>query len=156
MAFEPFPALPNRGRHIREYALVTDEDYAVGAAIVFNAGEIEEAGANPSSILGFAAEESIYEDGEDFNPGRRLVFVAEANSTFWMSIGELDSPDIVEVDVAESMIGDTFGITEHTDSGIWYVDNDKDAANQRVIVEDIDERRNLVEVRVLAANRVLG
>jgi hypothetical protein len=156
MPFRPFPAIPNRGRHIRERTLAAAAEFATGAVVATTAGEIDEAGANPAAILGFAAEPTAYDGGQDFNPGQRLVFVAEANSTFWISGGEDDDGTIVLAEPLQAHIGATFGLTKHAGTGIWYLDLDKDAANQRAIVEDIDPDRMLFEIRILDANRELN
>jgi hypothetical protein len=155
MPFRPFPAIPNRGRHIRERTLADAADFVAGAAVTTTAGEIDESGANPAAILGFAAEPTEYEGGQDFNPGQRLVYVAESNSTFWISGGE-DNAGIVLVEPLQAHIGDTFGLTKHAGTGIWYLDLDKADTNQRAIVEDIDPDRNLFEIRILDANRELN
>lgn len=155
MELRPFPAIPNRGRHIREYPLEATADYAVGAVLVFDAGELDEAAVNPTAIVGFSAEPSEYPGGQDFNPGNRLVFVAEANSTFWISGGEYESPDLVPVEPLPAHVGVIYGLTKDVNSGIWYLDFDKSGADQRAIVEDIDQARGLFEIRILDANRVL-
>jgi len=156
MAFRPFPAIPNRGRHIRERTLADDAEFETGAVVTSADGELDEGAENEADILGFAAEPTDYPGGQDFNPGQRLVFVAEANSTFWISGGELDSPDLVLVEPLEEHIDNTYGLTKDANTGIWYLDFDKDSGNQRAIVEDIDQDRSLFEIRILDANRILN
>jgi hypothetical protein len=153
MPLRPFPAIPNRGRHIRERTLADDAAFETGACVTTTGGEIDESGANPAAILGFSAEPTAYPNGQDFNPGQRLVFVAESNSTFWIT-GSADGDDPVEP--AQEHVGEEYGLTKHAGTGIWYLDLAKDDANQRAVVEDIDPDRMLFEIRILDANRELN
>jgi hypothetical protein len=131
------PAVPNLGRTIRRYPLAAAQTYAEGGALILNAaGALEFAGADPATILGFAPHAAVLEHDPD--PGFALVFVAKANSTYWLK----GTRNPVDADV-----GDSFGIL-HDANGIAIVDAD-DAVSPRVQVETIDTIRNLWEVSVL-------
>lgn len=157
MAFRPFPAIPNRGRHIRERALADGADFVAGACVTTTAGEIDESGADPVLILGFAAEPTDYPGGEDFNPGQRLVFVAESNSTFWIT-GSADGTTHAEPVQAD--VGVEYGLTKDATTGVWYLDKAKVSADTpdetRAIVEDIDPDRMLFEIRIVDDYRELN
>lgn len=154
MPFRPFPAIPNRGRHIRERTLADAAAFETGACVTTTAGEIDESGANPAAILGFSAEPTDYPGGQDFNPGQRLVFVAESNSTFWIS-GSDDGLDPIEP--VQAHVGAEFGLTKHAGSGIWYLDLAKTLeADTRAVVEDIDPERMLFEIRIIDEHRELN
>jgi hypothetical protein len=142
-------AIANQGRAIREYALADDADYVEGAVLTLNDGEIEEAGTNPEAILGFAVEPA--ELTHDFNPGRRLVLVAQSNSTFFMQAR--DAGELVEPDAEEE--GNEYGITADA-SGVWFVDLEKTGATARVVIERADPVRKMFEIRILDDFRILN
>lgn len=135
------PAIPNQGREIREYILEGTAAFREGAAVVLVDGELEECGADPALIVGFA----LHDAGALPLTDRCLVAKATDKATFFM---EGDSDPVL------ADTGVEYGIAKDGD-GDWYV-NTADTVETRVVVEDVDTTRNLYEVRVLAANRQLA
>lgn len=134
------PAIPNKGRRIRRFPLEAAQTYVEGAPVLLNAtGEVIEAGADPATILGFAAHDAVM----DFDPdeGFALVFVAYPVSTFWLQ----GLSDPVAADVGDQR---ELGIDA---DGVALVDDT--AVAPRFLIENVDLTRNLFEVSVLAANR---
>lgn len=139
-------AIPNLGRRIRRFPLASGESYVEGAPVLLDAnGEIAEAGADPATILGFAASDAVLTD-LDPDPGFKLVFVAYPDSTFLME-GTDGSP--VAGDVGEARDLDVDG------NGVGTVAST--TAATRLLIEDIYIKgagpTGLYEVSVLAANR---
>lgn len=138
------PAVPNKGRRIRRFPIATGETYVEGAPVLLDAnGEITEAGADPATILGFAAHDA--ELTFDPDPGFGLVYVAYPDSTFLME--GLDDPVAADV-------GDQFELAVDA-NGVAQVDTAQVA--NRLLVEDIylrpGQTTGFYEVSVLAANR---
>lgn len=132
-------AEPHFHRKIMQYTVDSAATFKDGAAVLLASDEeIEECGADPAAILGFAAEEAT----KDPETGKVLVHVADELCTFWM---EGDN------DPVAGDLNQTYGIAKDAD-GIWYVDG-TDTTNTRVYVHDIDIPRKLYRVSVLAANR---
>lgn len=140
------PTIPNKGRRIRRFPVKTAEVWVEGAILLLDAnGELIEAGADPATILGFAAH-AIPLAVLDPDAGFALVFVAYPDSTFMME-GVDTTP--VATDVGESR---EVGIDA---AGVAIVDTT--TVNTRLVIEDIyikDPGPNgFYEVSVLAANR---
>lgn len=140
------PTTPNKGRRVRRFPLEAAATFVDGAPVLLDAaGEVIEAGADPATILGFAAQDAVLVD-LDPDPGFCLVFVAYPDSTFMMT-GTAD-PVIADVGVAFDLDVDGDGVAE--------VDTGSSAA-ARLLVEDIYFQgvgpEGLFEVSVLAANR---
>lgn len=135
-----FPATPDaRSRKLRQYAQKAGETFKLGACVLLDANEdILEAGADPASIRGFAAEPA----GKDPEAGKVLVAVCDQGELFWMA-GD-NAP--VKADINQN-----YGIVKDAD-GIWTVDG-TETTNTRVHVHQIDTDRNLYLVSVLEANR---
>ena len=134
------PAICNKGRQVRDYPLDGAATFVEGAAVLLSGGEVEECGADPAAILGFA----LHDAGALPNETRVLVALATAEATFWLQ--GTANPALTD-------IGAKYGIAKHAD-GEWVLDK-AEAVNTRLSVEDVDLTRNLYEVRVLAANRQL-
>lgn len=134
-------ATPNKGRQLRQYPIATGQTFVEGALVVLVAGELQECGADPATILGFAMHDAGAEPDTDLC----LVALATAESTFWVE-GDND-PVAADIGVA-------YGVAKDAD-GQWYLDG-TDITATRARVEDIDTEWNLYEIRFLAANRQLG
>ena len=140
-----FEAVPNKGRRIRRFPLKAAETYVEGAPVLLDSnGEIIEAGADPATILGFAASDAVLTE-LDPDPGFKLVYVAYPDSTFMMD-GTDKTP--VATDVGESRDLDV-------DGGIGTVATT--VAATRLRIEDIYIQgagpTGFYEVSILAANR---
>lgn len=145
-------AIPNLGRSVREFPinLSSIPTFVQGSLVSLTAGNLVTSGTNPTAIVGFAAGPATVPD-VDVNPGRRLAFVATPESTFWMEVRGLAG---AVVDVTTLDAGAQYGVTHDADA-IAFVDTTKtSAALQRVVIERIDEVRNMVEVRILPEYRV--
>lgn len=140
------PAVPAKNRQIIQYALDSAQTFKEGAAVLLNTTdeEVDECGADPALILGFAEHAA-----KDFDGGVRmvegtkvLVALARPGCTFWMS--GTTAP-------VQDDLGKAFGIVKDADS-IWVVDKTEVAATRvRVVAIDID--LEIFEVSVLAANQ---
>ena len=140
------PAIPNKGRRIRRFPLESAQTYVEGAPVLLDAnGEITEAGADPATILGFAAHDAVLTE-LDPDPGFALVFVAYPDSTFLV---EGTDPYPTAGDVGEQRDLDVDG------NGVATVAITTGAT--RFTIEDIYVQgagpAGLYEVSVLAANR---
>lgn len=103
-----------------------------GAVLVAaTAGKFAEAGTNPTRIMGIADE-----DGHNLTSGTEAdkihYMVADPNTIF---VGNMIATT-AGFATARTMIGGSFGITKVGTN--WHVDRDKDGANRRVIVIDLD------------------
>lgn len=136
----PIAVYPNIGHRIRQYPLADGAEFTEGAAVVLTTGEVDECGADPALILGFA----LHDAGADPDPSAILVALADANATFIMQ--GTSAPALTDVGVQ-------YGIAKHAD-GQWIVDK-TDVVAVRVIVEKVYLDREQFEVRVLPANRQL-
>jgi len=139
-------AIPNKGRRIRRFPLEGAQTYVEGAPVLLDAnGEITEAGADPATILGFAAHDAVLAE-LDPDPGFALVFVAYPDSTFFL---EGTDPDPVAGDVGEQRDLDVDGV------GVGTVAIT--TAATRMTIEDIyvkgDGPAGFYEISILAANR---
>lgn len=134
----PFPAYPNLRQVIRPYPLASSAAFVEGAVVLLTAGEVDEAGADPAAILGFA----LHDAGADPDPTEVLVAIATAESTFVLQ--GTSAPVAADEGVEYGLVKDS--------SGVWVVDK-TDTVNTRVVVEKVYIDREQFEVRVLAANR---
>lgn len=140
------PAIPNKGRRIRRFPVHGSATYVEGAPVLLDAaGLIIEAGADPATILGFAASDAVLTE-LDPDPGFKLVFVAYPDSTFFL---EGVDPDPVAGDVGEARELAVDG------NGVAQVDTTTVAT--RMTIEDIYVKgagpAGFYEVSILAANR---
>jgi hypothetical protein len=132
-----FPAIPvAKDRRIVQYDLAASQTFKKGAAVLLNASEeVAECAADPTVVLGFAAEPA----GSDPESATKvLVCVAEANRRFW-----------IEGDNAPTMddVNQEYGIAKDSD-GYWYLDGTETTATV-FYVHTVDMERNLYEVSVL-------
>jgi hypothetical protein len=132
------PAVAQESRSIREYTLAGGQTFITGAAVLLNAGVVQECGVDPASILGFA----LHPAGTMPHTTRVLVAIADKDSTYWLE---------GNVAPVAADVGAIYGITRDADL-VWHVDKTKVGANARVRVVSIDTTRNAYEVKVLAAN----
>lgn len=132
---------PNKGTRIREYPLAAAQSFKEGSCVVLANGAVSECGADPAAILGLACHDA----GAEPNTSRILVWIAEADTTFFMAASS--APVVADE-------GDQYGLAKDGD-GIWHVDK-TEAVNTRVVVETADVSRGLLEVKILPANRQLG
>lgn len=131
---------------IRHYPIASAEAWALGALVLLDGSEdLIEAGADPTSILGWAMAPASAGDLIGNMAGLGLecpVYVAEEGRKVWMS-GD-NNP--VKADINQ-----VYGVVVDGD-GIWIVDGTETTAT-RVYVHAIDTVLNLYLVSILAANR---
>lgn len=127
---------------IREYTLKAGETFKRGDLVALDSNEdvLEVSGADPSSILGVAAE-----DAEGVvRAGFVIVWLATGDSVFAMQ---------GDADPTEDDVNQDYGIIEDGD-GVYTVDT-SETTNTRVYVVDVDTENNLFFVIFLDANRVV-
>jgi len=156
--------LPNGDApNTRSFEFVTSQAFIKGAALAFSSGQVTEAGSNPASIVGFAAEAAQTKPGWQAanNPtvftGRVQecdVFVADRSQVF---SGQFVNNSSTAVAPAVADIGVSYGIKSYTVGGVgeWYVDKNLTAGNARVSIVDIDLDIGIVLFKVLEANLAL-
>lgn len=138
-----FHAIPQIGRETREYPMKAGETYLKGAAVLLDVNEeVVEAGADPATVLGFAAHQAA---NRDVLTDRAGVNIAKADNTFLLD-GD-DAPTVNDVN-------QQYGVLKDGD-GIWHVDG-TDVVNVVVEVVAVDLVRNLYECKVIDTVRQLG
>lgn len=132
-----FPAIPvAKDRRIVEYDLAASQTFVKGAAVVLNASEeVAECGADPASILGFAAEPA---GSNPESASKVLVCLCDNSRRFW-----------IEGDNAPTMddVNQVYGLAKDAD-GYWYLDG-AEASALSVYVHNVDTERDLYEISVL-------
>lgn len=136
---------------------VSGATFARGAVLAYTSGEVNEAGANPATIVGVALQAADTSPGfaAANNPspitGRsRKVSVARANDVTVFS-ATLTNGSSTRIAPTVADIGTQVGITAY--SGVWTVDKNKTAGNARVAIVGIDTDVNVVFFRFLSANQ---
>lgn len=128
------PAIPNTGRHIREYPKAAAATFVEGRRLALTAGEVA---TTTGDVLGFA----LHDSGADPDPSVVLVAVAKADSTFWVQ--GTRAPLLTDE-------GKVFDFVEDAD-GITIIETAAPAATpapSMVTVEKVDLARNMYEIRV--------
>jgi hypothetical protein len=136
-------AVPNKNTQIRHYAPAAGQAWVEGAIIQLAAGEISEGGADPTPILGFAACDHPLTP-VDIYPTAKPVYVAAPGSTFWLEGSR--APLLTDEGVSYGLGVDGTGVA---------IVDATDTVATRVKVERVDLARNLWEVSVLNAHRIL-
>ena len=154
-------AVPARCMMERRLRLMADDgsSFRAGAALILDGSQLlDEAGADPITILGFAAEDEDPTDAlgdtlaVDVHPGKTLVQIAHPGATFLM---ELHNVPGTQVEPAQTDIGVQYGIAPDTDgSGAWIVDRAETVAPAVTVVGIAANVENsptfsLVEVEVI-------
>lgn len=126
----------------RRISQVNGQTFVTGAVLVYNAGQVQEGGVNPTEIIGIALQ------GADTNPGfgaanspsvitgrvqAVTVAIASSQVTFAASLTNGSSTLVAPT---QADVGAQYGITAY--SGIWTVDKNKTAGNARVEVVGFD------------------
>jgi hypothetical protein len=126
------PVFRNEAYRFVTYPVKDAEDFEKGAAVLLNDdGEIEECGADPALVLGFAlAGTDDYEWKDDtFGNVKPSIPVALADQTFRGTLeGTYDADGHISVD---------FGLVKDA-TGYWTVD-ETDETNVRVILIGVDD-----------------
>jgi len=134
------PAICEEGRMVRRYTLATGETPLEGSMVYLVTGELTICGADPSSVMGFAAHD--YPTALTLDPydGDMLVYVAGPGSTFWMTASTAPTD--------YSYVGTTYGVAHEATTKITYVDI-TDTTNDVVNILDVDLTRGLVLASVI-------
>jgi len=121
------PAYWNESNRYVTYPLAASQTFVKGAPVILNTdGDIEEAGANPALILGFATcDAADARPADTFGYAEAEVPVALADQVFR---GTLEGT----VDTAAD-ISDQFGLVDDATSGYWTIDR-SNTTNVRVTV----------------------
>jgi hypothetical protein len=120
----------------------------LGSVVIFTAGEIAVAGADPTGIVGVALAPAnsapgfgVQNNPVVFTGRRRNIAVARADRTT-VFVGYLTNGSSAKVNPAIADQGVGYGITAY--SGIWTVDKAKTGASERVTVIGFDDLTNSV------------
>lgn len=104
---------------VRNYPVADAAEWGIGALLTLTAGELDEAGADPSDVVGISTGPEPqflpgHVQGGSLNPdGSSEVYLADDQTVFnWLTVG--GPPD-------ESNIGVLYGVVKDTDD-IWKVD----------------------------------
>lgn len=131
-----------------------------GYPVVETAGLLDECGANPPLIYGFALQDNQSNPGYSaannpatFTGRNNTASVAIANdSTEFM--GPLVNGNNTIVAPANTDNGAQYGFTKYT--GIWYIDKLKVGANARAVITGVDIINQVVFFKILKAYQQLG
>lgn len=140
-----FNVYPNKGTLLKEYTVAAAQTFLEGAAVFLVAGLVTECGADPATILGFAAHE--HDAGPD--PTKVLVWVATDDATFIVQDILVTAPVVAD-------LGTPQGCNPEAVTGIWGLDKGVAIVNHSLMIERIFTDRNQYEVKVLPAFRQLG
>jgi hypothetical protein len=126
------PVIHNEAYRFVTYPLADSQTFKKGAAVLLNTdGKVEECGADPALVLGFAlADAADYSWKDDtFGTADPAVPVALADQTFRGTLeGTYDADGHISVD---------FGLVKDA-TGYWTVD-ETDETNVRVILIGVDD-----------------
>lgn len=130
------PIIPAKNRTVIEYPLDAAQDFEKGAPVILDAQEeVNECGADPAAILGFAVHPSMNAGvARELLPGKQLVAVAMADTTFW---GKGSST------FTQDDIGKAYGLVDDG-TGVWIIDK-TDAVNTCVRIVAIDTELDMAE-----------
>lgn len=122
------PARYREGERYRTYPLASGEDFTEGAPIILTSGAntFEEAGADPSSIVGFAlagAADYAWKD-DTFGYVDPAVPVALADQEFRGTLGNSDTGTAEVTADVSAVIGNTYGLVEDSETGYWVLNAD--------------------------------
>lgn len=147
---------------IRGLQTVASPTFQAGAVVVYSSSLIDEAGTNPTSIVGVAMADADSAPGyqQANNPlvstGReQKVSIAIANRQTIFR-GKLTNGSSAFITPAVTDVGISYGITKYTIGTmfVWTVDRAKvsGGGNHRVSVVDYDALNNFVFFKFLEAN----
>lgn len=131
-----------------------------GYPVVATAGLIDECGANPVLILGFALQD--FQTNPGYSMANAPTVITGRNSTASIAIandstefsGPLVNGNNTIIAPVAADLGASYGFTKYTN--VWYIDKSKTAANARAIITEIDTFNNIVLFKILHANQQYG
>lgn len=140
----------------RNWTIGASETFKRGAFLVSGGnGEVDEAGANPSAIIGVALA-----DAADYAWQHSTLGDVVPSMPFATADTEFRGTLVGTISDVSAVIGATYGVTKQV-SGYWAVDYSKSASNQRVTItgvedEAVDGDINIpVTFTILPTNRVV-
>jgi hypothetical protein len=146
------PVIFNEGYRYVNPPLAAAQDFKKGAPALLNTtGTVQEAGADPATILGFFTADAAQYDWKDDTLGTVNPSVPVALSTHVFR-GTLKGT------FAAADVGASFGLTEQA-GGIWTVDRAKTGGDARVIILSVEDGVAVADIdvpvtfSVLSANR---
>jgi hypothetical protein len=112
------------------------QTFKLGAVVTLVAGMAQEAGANPTRILGIAAEDGHNDPiaGHSY----LTVWIADDETIFVANLAGAQTTAITDVGAGYAILKDTGA----PGGDVWEVDK-SDSTNRRVIVVDLDRRDNI-------------
>lgn len=137
------PAYYKRGDTYVTRKLASSQTFKTGAPIVESSGEdtVEEAGADPTSIIGFACAGAADYAWMDDTFGRvdPSVPVALArNGVFRGSLSDAASSGAVTIADVSAEVGKEYGLVEDATTGYWVVDH-AETSTKSVHIVGIDD-----------------
>jgi hypothetical protein len=140
---------------VRTPELAVAPSFSRGAPVVATVGLVDECGADPLLIYGFALADSQTNPGYSAANSPTVITgrqntcsVALANQkTEFMAI-LVNGNDTVVAPVAADKLAQ-YGLTKY--NGVWYVDQSKVGVDARVVITGIDTLNNRVLFKVLPA-----
>lgn len=106
------------------------QTFKKGAPLVLTVGYLNECGADPALIIGFATRDG--QDGTAAGDKTQTVELASPDTVFEGNIGDGSDAAVT----AATDRGKAYGIAKRSADGKWYVDN-SDTSNKRVMVLDL-------------------
>lgn len=136
----------------KNYPEAASQTFYQGEPVYLSSGYVTACGADPSTILGFAAA-----DGSNTTAGavETPVWIANEDTYFCANVYHTSAPSAI---TAITEVGTSYGIVEVSNK--WHIDL-SDTSNTRVQVKWLDERDTVgdtygrVWFKVLLANRQL-
>lgn len=135
----------------------TTPTFLRGYPVVSTAGLIDECGANPALIAGFALQDALTNPG--FSLANSPTVITGRSNTASVSIandstvymGPLVNGNNTIIAPVQADDQAQYGLTKYT--SVWYIDKSKVGANARTIIVDIDIFNNVVFFKILRANQ---
>lgn len=121
-----------------------------GALLVAAAGFIQEAGANPTAVVGVSAEPgknlTVAGVAQGVLDGQSRFIPVLPHSVFEMNLDKASALGYLSL---QTDLGALYGVTKDA-NGIWYIDVDKTAGNARVVVVGFRDPVGTASARVYA------
>lgn len=155
MFLQFWPAIPPIGNvfAVRNGQYADAATFVKGDLLIYSSGELTEAGADPTGIVGVALQDVATNPGFQAanNPtvstGRQQTVSYAVANTVTTFAAKLTNNSATYIAPAVADIGVSYGVT--VQNGIWTVDKSKTGGDARVVVRSIDITNKLVFVQFL-------
>lgn len=129
-----------------EAPVVAAQTFGIGAVLVANTGEVEEGGADPTSIVGVSTHQWPAAVAK-VSPDNLLFLPASPTTEFEISIDDSSALGTGAIAAADRFL--KYGLTEDG-AGVWYLDKNKTGAAARMMVTRFRDPVGEVQGRVIA------